>query len=108
MLSQHSPSSSRSGLFVREHVLSSEVELLHVLMVQQVADIFTKPLGLDKLRQFSGALGVQYLDMPNLRGRNEKDDRDAESDTDFDFSPTEEVGVHGTTEEAETRHKGIH
>ena len=44
-----------------------------------MADIFSKPLGLDKLQHFSGALGVQYLDMLNLRGRirrrNEKDDR---------------------------------
>jgi hypothetical protein len=41
--------------FVRELVLSGEVELQYVLMNRQVADIFTKPLGLDKLRQFSGA-----------------------------------------------------
>ena len=60
--------------FVRERVLSGEVELLHVPTDRQVANIFTKPLGLDKLRQFPGALGVQYLVMPTLRGRNEKDD----------------------------------
>jgi hypothetical protein len=35
--------------FVREHVLSGEVELQHVPTDQQVADIFTKALGLDKL-----------------------------------------------------------
>ena len=44
--------------FVREHVLSGEVELVYVPTDQQVADIFTKPLGLDKLRKFSSALGV--------------------------------------------------
>ena len=43
--------------FVRERVLSGEVELLYVPTDRQTADIFTKPLGLDKLRQFSGALG---------------------------------------------------
>jgi hypothetical protein len=57
--------------FVRERVLSSEVELQHVPTDRQVADIFTKALGLDKLRQFSGALGLHHLDVPNLRGRVE-------------------------------------
>jgi hypothetical protein len=47
------------------------VELQHVLTDRQVADIFTKALGLDKLRQFSGALGLRHLDVPNLRGRVE-------------------------------------
>jgi hypothetical protein len=55
--------------FVRERVLSGEVELRHVPTYRQVADIFTKALGLDKLRQFSGALGLRHLDVPNLRGR---------------------------------------
>ena len=44
--------------FVCERVLSGEVELINVLTDRQNADIFTKPLGLDKLRQFSGALGL--------------------------------------------------
>ena len=44
--------------FFRERVLSGEVELVYVRMDRQVADIFTKPLGLDKLRQFLGALGL--------------------------------------------------
>jgi hypothetical protein len=55
--------------FVRANVLSGEVELQHVPTDRQVADIFTKPLGLDKLRQLSGALGLHHLDVPNLRGR---------------------------------------
>jgi hypothetical protein len=54
--------------FVWERVLSGEVELQHVPTDRQIADIFTKPLGLDKLRQFSGTLGLRHLDMPNLRG----------------------------------------
>ena len=55
--------------FVSECVLSGEVELQYVPTDRQIADIFTKPLGLDKLRQFSGALGLRHLDVPNLRGR---------------------------------------
>ena len=55
--------------FVHERVLSGEVKLQYVPTDQQVADIFTKPLGLDKLRQFSSALGLRHLDVPNLRGR---------------------------------------
>ena len=58
--------------FVCERVLSGEVELLYVPKDRQTADIFTKPLGLDMLRQFSGALGLRHLDMPNLRGRRRK------------------------------------
>jgi hypothetical protein len=57
--------------FVQEHVLFGEVEMQHVSTDRQIADIFTKPLGLDKLRQFSGALGLRHLDVPNLRGRGE-------------------------------------
>jgi hypothetical protein len=57
--------------FVREQVLFGEVELTHVLTNRQIADIFTKALGLDKLRQFSGAPGLRHLDVPNLRGRVE-------------------------------------
>jgi hypothetical protein len=57
--------------FIRERVLSSEVKLQHVPTDQQIADIFTKPLGLDKLRQFSGALGLRHLNVLNLRGRVE-------------------------------------
>ena len=99
--------------FVRERVLSGEVELTHVSTDRQIADIFTKPLGLDKLRYFSGELGMRHLDTPNLRGRKEQEaectpkelaekctlcgghhgGRDAESDEefDFDFRPAEEA-----------------
>ena len=57
--------------FVREPILGGEVELQYVLTDRQVADIFTKPFGLDKLQKFSSLLGVQHLDVPNLRGRVE-------------------------------------
>ena len=33
-----------------------------------MVDIFTNPLGLDKLRHFSDMLGLQHFDMPHLRG----------------------------------------
>ena len=36
--------------FVCERVLSDEVELVYVLTDRQTADIFTKPLGLEKLQ----------------------------------------------------------
>ena len=42
--------------FIHERVLSGEGELVYVLRDRQNADIFTKPLGLEKLQQFSGAL----------------------------------------------------
>ena len=57
--------------FVCERVLSGEVELMYVSTDQQNADIFTKALGLDKLRQFSSTLGLRHLDMPTLRGRED-------------------------------------
>ena len=61
--------------FVRERVLSVEVELVYVPTDRQIVDAFTKPLGLNKLRQFSNALGLQHLDMPNLRGRRSGRDK---------------------------------
>ena len=85
--------------FVRECVLSGEVELTYVPTDQQNADIFTKPVGLDKLRQFSGVLGLRHLDVPNLRGRKDHEreqersgsGREAESDEEFDFGSAKEA-----------------
>ena len=81
--------------FVCERVLSSEVELQYVLTDRQTTDIFTKPLGLDKLQKFLGALGLRHLDVLNLRGRDVTNDHGrgrevpkdckAESDDEFDF-----------------------
>jgi hypothetical protein len=62
--------------FVRERVLSGEVQLQYIPTDRQTADIFTKPLGLDKLRQFSGALGLRHLDVPRLRGRHNQHDQE--------------------------------
>ena len=52
---------------------------MYVLTDLNVADIFTKPLGLDKLRHFSDMVSVQYLNMPHLREREESAEQ-AESD----------------------------
>ena len=67
-----------------------------------------KPLGLDKLQQFSGLLGMQHLDMPNLRGRGEArneerndDIRKAKMNDGFDFEPTLEVKMFEPDEEVE-------
>ena len=69
--------------FFYERVLSGEVELVYVPTDRQTTNIFTKSLGIDKLWQFSGVLGVQHLDMPNLRGRNSERSERAESDKEF-------------------------
>ena len=110
--------------FVHKCVLSGEVELQYIPTDRQTVDIFTKPLGLDKLRQFSGALGLCHLDVPNLRGRDVRDvqndhtrgrdvpkrrevlkDRNTESDDEFDFKLAEE-GEGGSAEESESGRKG--
>ena len=101
--------------FVRERVLSGEVELQYVPTDRWTADIFTKPLGLDKLRQFSCALGLRHLDVPNLRGRTVLQDRareqersgrcrDTESDNKFNFGSVEEAEG-GYAEESKSGHK---
>jgi hypothetical protein len=104
--------------FIREQILSGEVELTHVSTNRQIADIFTKPLGLDKLRQFSRALGFRHLDVPNLRGRvpepelerepeaereaDRSEKAESESGVDFDMSnqpmpgrPAGQIRTHG-------------
>ena len=95
--------------FVQEHILSGEMEQLHVPTNRQVGNIFTKIQGLDKLQQFSGAMSVQYLDLANLRGRiykrNEKDDKEAKSNTDFKSRVIKEVELHKTATKAKTQHK---
>ena len=58
--------------FLRERVLSGEEKLRYVQTDRQVANIFTKLLGSDKLQHFTEMLGVQHLDMPQLRGRTSK------------------------------------
>jgi hypothetical protein len=44
-----------------------EIDLIHVSTENQVADIFTKALGTDKLKKFQKMLGVLEVDL-SLRG----------------------------------------
>ena len=53
--------------FVREKVLAGEIDLVYVSTEEQVADIFTKALGTEKLRRFRSLLGVLEMDL-SLRG----------------------------------------
>ena len=53
--------------FIREKVLSGEIDLEYVNTEEQVADIFTKALGAEKLRRFQATLGLQELEL-SLRG----------------------------------------
>jgi hypothetical protein len=53
--------------FIREKVLAKEIDLIHVSTKDQVADIFTKALGTNKLRKFRKMLGVLEVDL-SLRG----------------------------------------
>jgi hypothetical protein len=56
--------------FIREKVLAKEIDLIHVNTEDQVVDIFTKALGIDKLRKFRKMLGVLKVDL-SLRGNVE-------------------------------------
>jgi hypothetical protein len=53
--------------FIREKVLAKEIDLIHVSTEDQVADIFTKALGTNKLKKFRKMLGVLEVDL-SLRG----------------------------------------
>jgi hypothetical protein len=53
--------------FIKEKVLAKEIDLIHVNTEDQVVDIFTKVLGIDKLKKFRKMLGVLKVDL-SLRG----------------------------------------
>ncbi len=53
--------------FIREKVLAKEIDLIHVNTEDQVADIFTKDLGTDKLKKFWKMFSVLEVDL-SLRG----------------------------------------
>ncbi len=44
--------------FIREKVLAKEIDLIHVSIEDQVANIFTKALVKDKLKKFQKMFGV--------------------------------------------------
>ncbi len=53
--------------FIREKVLAKEIDFIHVGTEDQVADIFTKVLGTDKLKKFRKMIGILEVDL-SLRG----------------------------------------
>jgi hypothetical protein len=53
--------------FIREKILAKKIDLIHVSTKDQVADIFTKALGTDKLKKFRKMLNVVEMDL-SLRG----------------------------------------
>jgi hypothetical protein len=53
--------------FIRKKVLAKEIDLIHVSTEDQVADIFTKALGTDKLRKFRKMFNVLKVNL-SLRG----------------------------------------
>jgi hypothetical protein len=44
--------------FIREKVLAKEIDLIHISTKYQVANIFTKALGTNKLKKFLKMFGV--------------------------------------------------
>ena len=57
--------------YIREKVLAQEIDLVYVGTHEQVADIFTKSLGAEKLHKFRDMLGVQDFGL-SLRGSVER------------------------------------
>jgi hypothetical protein len=53
--------------FIREKVLAGEIDLIYVSTEDQVVDIFTKVLGVEKHGRFRSMLGVMELEL-SLRG----------------------------------------
>jgi hypothetical protein len=53
--------------FIREKNISKEIDLIHVNIEDQVANIFTKALRTNKLRKFRKMLGVLEVEL-SLRG----------------------------------------
>jgi hypothetical protein len=53
--------------FIKEKVLTKEIDLIHVSTENQVDDIFKKALGTDKLKKFRKMLGVLEVDL-SLKG----------------------------------------
>ena len=53
--------------FIWECVLAGNIDLVYIGTDEQVADIFTKALGAEKLRRFRTMLGIQEMEL-SLRG----------------------------------------
>jgi hypothetical protein len=53
--------------FIKGKVLAKEIDLIHVSIEDQVADISTKALGTDKLKKFQKMISVLEVEL-SLRG----------------------------------------
>ncbi len=53
--------------FIKEKVITKEINLIHVSIEDQVVYIFTKALGIDKLKKFLKMFGILKVDL-SLRG----------------------------------------
>ena len=60
---------------IRERVQTGDIDLQHVSTNLQVADIFTKSLGIDKLGKFASGLGLTPPTLSSLRGSTVNDMR---------------------------------
>ena len=49
--------------FIQERVLAGDIDLVYIGIDEQVADIFTKALGAEKLRRFWTMLGIQEMEL---------------------------------------------
>jgi hypothetical protein len=56
--------------FIKEKIIAKEIDFIHVNTENQVANIFTKALSIDKLKKFRKMLGVLKVDL-SLRGNVE-------------------------------------
>ena len=55
--------------FIEECIQVGDIDLKHISTNLQVANIFTKALGVHKLKQFMKDLGLTIVAFPSLRGR---------------------------------------
>jgi hypothetical protein len=55
---------------LKEKIIAKEINLIHVNIEYQVINIFTKALGIDKLRKFRKMFGVLKMDL-SLKGNVE-------------------------------------
>ena len=71
--------------FIRKRVQAGEIDLQHISTNLQVADIFIKALGIDKLGQFASGLGLTPSALVSLRGSTTIHQADSEDRTEVVF-----------------------
>ena len=59
--------------FIQECVLPEDIDMQLINTKLQTVDIFTKALGVDKLRQFTTNLGLSIANQPSLRRSMDKE-----------------------------------